>query len=179
MPGDVSAWRRVLGEIFSTNGRRAACAPAARRLVGRRGSATRPTIWKSVYNVVGRFGAGLTESVSAGVSKMRFVRLVVRFHNANEVTVMTQKHTVRATAIYIFVLLASSIGIAAENETGDGWLRGSGKDLQIRLSGEVFDADGSPATGLQVSGGANEEGGKQKFEPKISGNGFELWIPVN
>ena len=76
-----------------------------------------------------------------------------------------------------FIALAA-ICSRANGEDAD-WLRGSGANLELRLQGEVVDSDGTPASNIQISGGMNRAGSPAALEPKINGNRFEIWIPVN
>lgn len=56
------------------------------------------------------------------------------------------------------------------------WLRGSGDDLEMRLSGRVVDATGSPAKNCQVSAVTLQT---PPYAAAIQGDRFEVWIPVN
>ncbi|HEX2475493.1 MAG TPA: thioredoxin family protein, partial [Lacipirellulaceae bacterium] len=80
-------------------------------------------------------------------------------------------------AIALLVLNASQ-SLAAEQKTPH-WLRGSGANLEICLKGEVFQFDGRPAGEIQISGTMNSLASTRKLEPKIDGNRFEVWMPVN
>lgn len=73
---------------------------------------------------------------------------------------------------------ASSLSFAAEPPV-ESWLRGSGRDLEMRVNGELFDADGKPIEGATVTGRINTEGGGRPIEATVAGNRFEAWIPVN
>ena len=61
----------------------------------------------------------------------------------------------------------------------DEWLRGSGKDLQLCLHGEVVDADGRPATSLQVACTMTGTMSGQPPKASVDGNRFKVWMPVN
>lgn len=74
--------------------------------------------------------------------------------------------------------LAASTACGAEGAWRE-WLRGFGEKLEIRLHGEVIEADGTPATGVEVSGGLNTQRGKMPLAPVVNGNQFEAWILVN
>jgi len=82
-------------------------------------------------------------------------------------------------AVATLVLAARVPAVLAVEHQSVDWLRGSGKDLELRLRGEVFDADGKPATNIQVAGSMNATIRDQPLEPAIDGHRFELWIPVN
>jgi hypothetical protein len=71
-----------------------------------------------------------------------------------------------------------SVSVIAEEPSGD-WLRGAGKDLQIRLRGEVLESDGQGATGIKVTGSLNTVAFASQIEAKIDGHQFEFWFPVN
>lgn len=75
---------------------------------------------------------------------------------------------------------ASSLSFAAEPPV-ESWLRGSGRDLEMRLHGEVVDADGAPVEGVVISGRIKPFGGGRVIEPAVTvtGNRFEAWLPVN
>jgi hypothetical protein len=64
-------------------------------------------------------------------------------------------------------------------DEGVEWLRGSGKDLEIRLAGEVLDADGRPAREVTLTAGLNHQVSPVQLEPKVEGNRFEVWVPAN
>lgn len=59
------------------------------------------------------------------------------------------------------------------------WIRGKGKDLEMCLKGEVFDKDGKPANGINVTGQLNSSMGKPQLKSVIDGHRFEIWIPAN
>ena len=59
------------------------------------------------------------------------------------------------------------------------WLRGSGKDLQIRFHGIVLDSNGQPATDLNIACGTNSTYSVPTLQPTRQGNHFEIWLPVN
>lgn len=62
----------------------------------------------------------------------------------------------------------------------DKWLRGTSDDLEIHVHGEVFKADGAPATDFTMTGSINSYGNiESPLAPAIEGNHFETWIPVN
>jgi hypothetical protein len=85
---------------------------------------------------------------------------------------------IRALAI-TFLLLESAVGARAGDPPAVEWLRGSGKDLQICLRGEVFDADGQPATGVKLTGSMNGTVSNIPLTPSVDGRQFKIWIPVN
>jgi len=82
-----------------------------------------------------------------------------------------------AVAFFLFALNISASSIA--EQPSEEWLRGSSKDLQLCLHGEVVDSDGRPATGLQVAGNMNASISDQSLNASIDRNKFKLWIPVN
>jgi hypothetical protein len=81
------------------------------------------------------------------------------------------------------MLLLLAVGIStgqlrAETKSPD-WLRGTGDDLEIRLSGEVLNPDGKPATDAVVSGSMNCDNIYQPLKPTTNAHRFEIWVPVN
>jgi hypothetical protein len=72
----------------------------------------------------------------------------------------------------------SSVAPASEQSQVD-WLKGSGKDLQICLKGEVFNADGRPATGAQVTGRMTTEIASKEMVSSVDGNKFTVCFPVS
>ena len=74
---------------------------------------------------------------------------------------MTPRGYTRAVAL--FLLSTSSLSLCAGQATDD-WLRSSGKDLQICLNGQVFEADGRAATAFQITGSLNALGSNRPFE---------------
>jgi hypothetical protein len=74
--------------------------------------------------------------------------------------------------------LAASNAQATEGASR-AWLRDALQSLEIRLHGQVFEADGSPATGIEVSGQLNTRSGKMPLDAVVNGNQFKAWIPVN
>ena len=85
----------------------------------------------------------------------------------------------RYLAIAILAIAAGATQTVADGEQAFDWLRGSGKELELRLRGEVLDADGNPATQLRIQASMNGTVQDRPLEPSIEGNRFELWIPVN
>lgn len=92
---------------------------------------------------------------------------------------MTLHKYIHAVAVPTLFLLANSSGSLRADQATDDWLRASGKDLQLRLKGEVFNSDGQPATDVKITGSMNAWGSNQPFEPTVDGHRFEVWIPVN
>lgn len=78
----------------------------------------------------------------------------------------------------IFAAFHLTIVAAAELAKVD-WLRGSGKDLELCLKGEVFAADGEPAADFQLSGKMDARTAMPPLEPVIDGNQFKIWVKVN
>lgn len=92
---------------------------------------------------------------------------------------MTRPVLIRAVMATSIFLAATSSSVPGADRDVDDWLRGSGKDLEIRLRGEVFEADGLPAAGLQVTGGLNAFDSNPQIVPTMDGHRFAVWIPVN
>jgi hypothetical protein len=59
------------------------------------------------------------------------------------------------------------------------WLRGEGRDLEIRLQGEVVKSDGSAASDVELTIRMNGPMTTGELRHSMKGNRFELWIPVN
>src|SRR6188768_3524094 len=88
-------------------------------------------------------------------------------------------HVRAATFVATLALTASSSAAPALEQNQDDWLRGSGKDLEICLKGEIFESDGRPATNVQVTGRLNDSIASQQLAPSVDGNRFKIWIPIN
>ena len=58
------------------------------------------------------------------------------------------------------------------------WLRGSGKDLRIRIRGEVVNDDGAPAEDFRLEVLARVDSGERELPVEIRGNRFSFWVPV-
>ena len=92
---------------------------------------------------------------------------------------MSLSFKVRLTsATLLLVVAVAPRPLAAESRSPE-WLRGSGDDLELRLRGEVLDADGRPATNVQVDGDLLTTSVPSPLHTSIGGHRFELWIPVN
>jgi hypothetical protein len=76
-------------------------------------------------------------------------------------------------------LLFTAVSESAAADSPVPWLKSAGDDLQIRLAGEVFDPGGAPAQDFAVTGGFNSELSSQPPVADVTGNRFEIWIPVN
>jgi hypothetical protein len=81
--------------------------------------------------------------------------------------------------VIIFLFSANAVSAGAADPPAAEWLRGSGKDLQICLKGEVVDADGQPATGVKLAGSMNSTASKVQLAPSVDGHRFKIWIPAN
>ncbi len=78
----------------------------------------------------------------------------------------------------VCVVIAIVWGTVAGGQ-GLVWLRGTGDELEIKLRGEVFNTDGSPATKVDVAGTINATAQTVPLEAKIDGHSFEVWVPLN
>lgn len=85
----------------------------------------------------------------------------------------------RALVVATLVVAINPSGSMSAEQVTNDWLRGSGKDLQICLRGEVFESDDQPASDLQITCGMNSSEQTQHLQPTIDGHRFEIWIPVN
>ena len=77
------------------------------------------------------------------------------------------------------ILAIGSIESSAADKNAIEWLRGKGKDLEMCLKGEVFEATGQPAKEFEIAGHLNSGFGTQQLTAVIDGHRFEIWIPVN
>ncbi len=77
------------------------------------------------------------------------------------------------------ILTAALSSTIATEQSSATWLRGSGKDLQLCLRGEVFDSDGQPTDHAKVTCHFNRTGLPQQLAADMHGNQFKLWLPVN
>ena len=92
---------------------------------------------------------------------------------------MPQSTHARAILITALVFAANASAAFAADQPPEDWLRGSDKDLQLCLHGEVFDSDGQPAVDLRLTGKMNASVAGELLKPSIDGHRFKLWIPVN
>ncbi len=76
----------------------------------------------------------------------------------------------------LFVLWFQAV---AQADSPKDWLRGVGDQLEIRLHGEVLDAEGSPAIGVKVVGKLQAPDGFHALDTKVDGHRFKAWVPVN
>ena len=81
--------------------------------------------------------------------------------------------------VFCLILTTCTAESAGADKNAIEWLRGTGKDLEMRLSGDVFDHDGSPADQVSVVGKILSHTGNREFKPDVQGNHFEIWLPVN
>ncbi len=86
----------------------------------------------------------------------------------------------------LVTLLAFGLALAwsellakADEPPVETWLRGSGADLELRLHGEVVDADGKPAQGVEITGALRSDTTTASLAAKPEANHFEIWLPVN
>ena len=68
---------------------------------------------------------------------------------------MAIRDLLHAVMVCVSLLLIGSYSSLFADQATDDWLRGSGKNLHIRLKGEVFDADGQAATDVKIIGHMN------------------------
>lgn len=87
----------------------------------------------------------------------------------------------RSIVISLFVLLGPFGFHASQGQerSVEQWLRGTGKNLELCLHGEVFESNGQPATEFNLSGGLNTIGTELPFKSLIEGSKFKVWIPAN
>ena len=77
--------------------------------------------------------------------------LVVCCDGAGREPAALRRHVCAAT-VPVLLLLAGSAAWVHAAMGADDWLRGAGKDLEIRLKGEVFERDGRAAIDPKVVG---------------------------
>lgn len=58
------------------------------------------------------------------------------------------------------------------------WLEGTGKDLRIKLTGEVIDGSGAPATGYELQAESVTNHLRKDLAAEIDGSRFSCWVPV-
>ena len=85
----------------------------------------------------------------------------------------------RHILLAVAVLCAASFCDAAESTGVDSWLRGSGRDLEMRLHGTIVDAEGRPAEDAKVTATVHSRAPLRQLDVPVEGNRFELWVPVN
>ena len=81
----------------------------------------------------------------------------------------------------LFFATALSLGIPLRISMGDDsakadWIRGFGENLQMRLQGEVLEADGSPAQHYTITGQSYND---KPIDVTTNGSRFESWVDVN
>ena len=67
---------------------------------------------------------------------------------------------------------------AEKSVESPAWLEGTGKDLRIRLSGEVVGEDGAPAEGFRLEVLSRTDFGEKGLPVEIRRNRFSCWVPV-
>ncbi len=72
----------------------------------------------------------------------------------------------------------SAAATAPQANTKPDWLEGTGQDMQIRISGEVIDEDGNPATDCHVEALFETRVGTRNLNAKLAGNRYSFSIPV-
>jgi hypothetical protein len=81
----------------------------------------------------------------------------------------------------IVVLAIAFVETAAANRPtfAAEWIRGSGKDLELRIRGEVVNEEGKPEFGAKVAGKLRFLSEDVSVTATTTGNQFEVWLPVN
>lgn len=82
-------------------------------------------------------------------------------------------------AFFAFVVSATHSIASADEPPVETWLRGAGENLELRLHGEVLDANGAPAKGVEVSGVLKSAITNATVAAQPEGHRFEIWLPVN
>ena len=81
--------------------------------------------------------------------------------------------------VFCLILTTCIAESAGADKNAIEWLRGTGNDLELRLSGDVFENDGSPADQVSMVGKLLSHTGNRELKPDVQGNHFEIWLPVN
>ncbi|WP_428307367.1 thioredoxin family protein [Lacipirellula sp.] len=86
----------------------------------------------------------------------------------------------------LVTLLASCLALAvsatckaADEPPAETWLRGADESLELRLHGEILDANGQPAQGANIAGTLVFSSGEKPIVAAVDGHRFEAWLPVN
>ena len=115
--------------------------------------------WKFAHNAAGRF----------------FSELRVDWLESAPQSVLSRTPRSLAMSLYRFspcvLLLITFLAISARvahAEEAPEWLRGAGKDLEVRRVGEVLDAVGRPARDVAVIGALNHQVSPLALEPTPS-----------
>jgi hypothetical protein len=86
----------------------------------------------------------------------------------------------KVSAIFLAICFSWGSLCAQQNATITteqvDWLRGAGKDLQLRIRGEINDPSGNPVDDCVVEARLNEF---DAIDVKVTGSIFEIWLPVN
>src|SRR4051812_6532203 len=85
----------------------------------------------------------------------------------------------RATAAMAILLVGNGLNAIATEPSNTHWLRGTGKDLELCVKGEVFDDNGQPASDLELAARMKASVTDRRLTPSIEGHRFKIWIPVN
>jgi len=93
----------------------------------------------------------------------------------------------RLSSVLCIALLTSGTVVNAQDSnaatahaanTKPDWLEGTGKDMQIRISGEVFDEDGNPAADCHVEALFGSKAGSRNLNAELEGHRYSFSIPV-
>lgn len=81
--------------------------------------------------------------------------------------------------LWIFLLCGvNALGQDTSTPKAVDWLRGTGESLEIRIRGEIVDAEGKAAEGATLVARCIKEGRSTDLLPNRIGQKFEVWVPV-
>ncbi len=84
----------------------------------------------------------------------------------------------------IMLLVASVVGWTAIGQAmsppdDTEWIRGTGPQLELRIHGQVFDANGRPAKDVRISiKTLDKDQNTNSIAPLVEGNTYSIWVPV-
>src|SRR5690349_11132004 len=83
-------------------------------------------------------------------------------------------------AWFLSAIFISSFAVVASGaEQMPPWLRGSGKNLEMRLQGDVLGLDGKPASEVEFTASFFGNAGDTPIESSLKDGHFTVWVPVN
>ncbi|MGB7344702.1 MAG: carboxypeptidase-like regulatory domain-containing protein [Pirellulaceae bacterium] len=92
-------------------------------------------------------------------------------------------HAVLAISL-LSSMIASEANCVSAEEVGnvanqEQWLRGTAENLEMRIQGEIIDADGQPANEPIVTAVLRDNNSTRPIEVRLVGHRFEIWLPVH
>src|SRR4051812_45629079 len=86
----------------------------------------------------------------------------------------SEQKRLRGIAAMALFLVGNGLNAVATEPGSTQWLRGSGKDLELCLKGEVFDTDGAPAIDLELAARMKASVSDRQLTPSIEGHRFKI-----